>query len=123
MAMVGVASASLLLVLIGLSGFLTCLAQRRSLLEMGPEFHDGAMDFSASLRPDKPRRRKQSRRAGAKARRIVREEELEQAKIDAILAKVSAHGMMSLSWLEKRTLRRATERQRQREVEVSRGRG
>ena len=35
-----------------------------------------------------------------------------QASIDAILAKVSAQGMNSLTWLEKRTLKRATERQR-----------
>jgi len=45
-------------------------------------------------------------------------EEQEQARIDAILAKVSAHGMHSLTWSEKRALRRATERRR-REMELT----
>jgi len=44
----------------------------------------------------------------------------EQAHIDAILAKVSAHGMQSLTWLEKRALKKATEHQRQRDLESSR---
>jgi stage IV sporulation protein FB len=42
-------------------------------------------------------------RAQAKRRR-------EEQKIDAILAKVSAHGMHSLTWLEKRTLKKGSER-------------
>lgn len=45
-------------------------------------------------------------------RKLAQREQNEQATIDAILAKVSAHGMQSLTWLEKRTLRKATERQR-----------
>lgn len=36
----------------------------------------------------------------------------EQQKIDQILAKVSQSGMHSLNWWERRTLRKATERQR-----------
>ena len=46
----------------------------------------------------------------------------QQEKIDQILAKVSAQGMQSLTWREKRTLKKATERQRQRDLELSRGR-
>ena len=46
-------------------------------------------------------------------------EQAEQARIDAILDKVSAHGMQSLTWWEKRTLRKATERQRHRDLELS----
>ena len=48
-------------------------------------------------------------------RRQAKLEEQEQGKIDVILAKVSAQGMQSLTWTERRTLKRATERQRQRE--------
>jgi membrane associated rhomboid family serine protease len=43
-------------------------------------------------------------------------ERKEQETIDRILAKVHADGMNSLSWSEKRALRKATEKQRQREV-------
>jgi hypothetical protein len=46
----------------------------------------------------------------------VKQAETEQAKIDAILAKVSAQGMNSLNWFEKRALRKATERQRMAEL-------
>lgn len=42
----------------------------------------------------------------------------EQAEVDRILGKVHEKGIRSLSWFEKRTLRRATERQRQRDREV-----
>ena len=41
---------------------------------------------------------------------------------DEILAKVSAHGMHSLTGAEKRVLQRATERQRQRDLETGRAR-
>ena len=57
----------------------------------------------------------ETRRARGEAiadRKVAERDESEQARIDAILAKVSAHGMHSLTWLEKRTLRKATERQR-----------
>ena len=40
-------------------------------------------------------------------------EKHEQEQIDRILQKVHDRGMNSLTWMEKRTLRRATERQRQ----------
>jgi membrane associated rhomboid family serine protease len=44
--------------------------------------------------------------------RAVRREQDEQADIDRILQKVHDKGMNSLSWMEKRTLKSATERQR-----------
>jgi membrane associated rhomboid family serine protease len=47
------------------------------------------------------------------ALRTSRHLDLEQRRIDQILAKVSASGMHSLNWTEKRALRKATERQRQ----------
>ena len=54
------------------------------------------------------------------ARRGIRRDEAEQAKVDQILEKVSLHGMHSLSWRERRVLRVATERQRAREMEDAR---
>jgi len=47
------------------------------------------------------------------AARAARSERDEQAEIDRILQKVHDSGMNSLSWMEKRTLKAATERQRQ----------
>ena len=40
----------------------------------------------------------------------------EQENIDAILEKVHAQGMQSLNWMERRALRKATERQRERQI-------
>lgn len=52
-----------------------------------------------------------------RARRRMRQEEVEQTKVDRILEKVSLHGMHSLTWWERRVLRVATEHQRAREME------
>ena len=49
-------------------------------------------------------------------RNDVAAEQREQEQIDRILQKVHASGMNSLSWSERRTLKKATERQRQREA-------
>jgi hypothetical protein len=90
---------------------------------MGPEAEYGEEipDFSASLRPDPPRkRRRASRWMIRRLRKQAERDEAEQQRLDTILAKVSAHGINSLTWSERRALRRATERQRQNELEVSR---
>jgi membrane associated rhomboid family serine protease len=61
----------------------------------------------------------------AKSRRIRREREVEQAEqaaIDRILQKVSDHGMQSLTGGERRTLKRATERQRRLDAQYARNR-
>ena len=50
--------------------------------------------------------------ASAGAARVAAKKKREEAKIDAILAKVSEHGMHSLSWGEKRALKKASERMR-----------
>jgi len=47
--------------------------------------------------------------------RAMAEEQRDQEIVDRILEKIHEHGMQSLTWWEKRALRRATERQRQRE--------
>ena len=79
------------------------------------------VDYSSSLRiDDAPRRRKLSKWSIRAAQKRAAAEQAEQAKIDTILDKVSAHGMQSLTWWERRTLRKATERQRQRDLELSR---
>ncbi len=107
----GMVVASIWLTLIAVQGFLTCLTMRRSLLAAGPyaDYEDG-YDYSASLRPEP--RRHVTKRSIKRAQRVARQEAAEQRKIDMILAKVSAKGMHSLGWTEKRALRKATERQR-----------
>jgi hypothetical protein len=110
-----------MLVLIALFGFITCYQQRQILRETGPEEWSDETDYSASLYmndDDRPKRRKLSRRAIRKARKIAEQDAAERRHIDAILAKVSAHGMNSLTWREKRALHKATEHQRKREMET-----
>jgi hypothetical protein len=90
---------------------------------MGPsdltEYEDHAVSANAFRPVEAPRRRKLSRWSIKRAQKRAAEEQAEQGRIDAILDKVSAHGMQSLTWWEKRTLRKATERQRQRDLELS----
>lgn len=113
----------ILLIIIAINCFWMCLQTRAHMKAAGPwEFEDEGVDYSASLwhPDDQPKRKKKlSRRAVRRLRKQAQREEDEQAQIDAILAKVSAHGMNSLTWLERRALRKATERQRRREIEVS----
>jgi Zn-dependent protease len=115
----GVLGGALLLLFIGLSCLLTCMNLRQQLLAAGPyAFADADNDYSAaSWRPDAV----DDRRSAAQEEREIRRQQAaaaaeaaEQAKIDAILAKVGQKGMNSLTFFEKRALRIATERQRQR---------
>ncbi len=50
------------------------------------------------------------------------EQQAEQHRIDQILAKVSAQGMQSLTGSEKKALQKATERQRERDLQTGRAR-
>jgi stage IV sporulation protein FB len=130
MVMVGIATfgtigGGLLLIFIGISCFINCLSTRRMLLSVGPEdFADEGIDYSAAyeVHPgrSKPGRlaRWSMRRSARRAQKLEREERVERERIDAILAKVSAKGMHSLTWLERRALRKATEHQRQRDLEL-----
>jgi Zn-dependent protease len=119
----GLAMGQLLLIALAVSGFITCYQRRMQLKEMGPEGLHDAIDYSASLRAadeeDRPKRRRLSNRALKRIRKKALKEQQELAKIDAILEKVGKHGMHSLTWWEKRTLRKATERQRQRDLELA----
>jgi hypothetical protein len=122
LAMLGSFGAGLLISIIGVNCFVNCYQMRAMMKAEGPwgfSEEESAIDYSASLRADEPRKRKLSPRLYKKVRRREARERAEQEKIDAILAKVSAHGMHSLTWWEKRTLHRATERQRKRDLEIS----
>jgi Zn-dependent protease len=117
LAAAGIAWSSLTLVLIAGFGFYACFQTLQMLREQGPWEYADDDDFGASYRSQ------QSRGPGRWAQRRIdslqREGKREQVVIDEILAKVSAHGMQSLTWLEKRTLRKATERQRRRDRQLA----
>jgi membrane associated rhomboid family serine protease len=89
--------------------------------KMFPQWAVGG-GFSAEEEAE-PRENARETRRVAKAAKIAeklrREEAAEQAEIDEILAKVSAHGMQSLTNAEKKALQRATERQRARDAEFT----
>ncbi|HEX4056129.1 MAG TPA: site-2 protease family protein [Tepidisphaeraceae bacterium] len=95
--------------------------RRLILRENGPEDWGESFDFSASLfsPPEEPKRRRLSRCAIRRARKIALGEKAARDRIDAILAKVSARGIASLTWRERRTLRITTEQQRRCESELS----
>jgi stage IV sporulation protein FB len=125
---VALAFGNLGLGILALLGFMTCLNMRRQVQSAGPyafSEEDSPVDYGANLRTSVRTAKRQSRFSrwsAARARKRAQEEQAEQSRIDDILAKVSAHGMHSLSWIEKRTLRKATERQRQRDLEMGRAR-
>ncbi len=108
-------------VLLGICCFMACYSGRARLRQSE---NDGAPEQSDYLTEsrgtqDRPRRRRAGGRALRRARRIAQAETAERELIGQILSKVSARGMASLTWLERRTLRKATERQRRRETELS----
>jgi stage IV sporulation protein FB len=109
----------LLLTFIMANCFFNCLMQRRQLIAMGPIDFEDQVDFSQSLHePKQRRRRRMSRRKINSLRREAAREATEATRIDSILAKVSEHGMHSLTYIERRYLKKATERQRRRDVEL-----
>jgi stage IV sporulation protein FB len=112
-------SGGFLLTIIMANCFFNCLIYRRQLIAMGPMDFEDEVDYSSSLHDPKPRRRRHmSRRKINRLRREAAREATEAARIDAILAKVSEHGMQSLTYAERRILKKATERQRRRELEI-----
>lgn len=115
----GLVSGHLLLLFVAIAGFIFCYQRLTMLKEVGAEGLQEAVDFSASLQEEPPPRRHLSKRFIRKARRLAAKERAEQARIDAILEKVSATGLASLTWREKRALRQATQRQRQRDMELT----
>ncbi len=123
LATLGTIGGGLLLTFIGISCLLNCLQMRRMLIAEGPwGFSDeDAYDFGGSLLTQNPKTSSwRGRRAARRRQKLEHEARSEQERIDQILAKVSASGMQSLTWLEKRALKKATLRQRQRDAELSR---
>jgi stage IV sporulation protein FB len=120
--MFGAVRFDLMLIFIGISSFVLCYQRRQMLREMGPEAMAEAdlFELAAAESHAEPKRKRLSARAIKKAQRAAAEERAEQERIDEILAKVSAQGMSSLTWTERRALKKATERQRQRDLELSR---
>jgi stage IV sporulation protein FB len=122
LATLGTIGGGVLLMIIAANCFINCYQQRLLLKAEGPwgftEEQDST-DYSAAYEPATPRKRRlrrwAARRAQRRALKEAREQRLEQQRIDAILAKVSAHGMHSLNWLERRALKKATEHQRKAE--------
>ena len=110
---------------LAVAGFTYCYQRWQMLKEFGPEGMLEGMDYSAIATSADPERhrRKLSKRAIRRIRRRAAAEQAEQERIDQILAKVSAHGMGSLTWWERRTLRKETARQRERDLELTRRNG
>ena len=113
-----------LLLFIAVWCFFTSWQMRAQMKSAGPwGFSDeDAIDYTSSLyeAPRKPTRA--DKRAEKRAAKLERQSRAERLRIDAILDKVSRHGMHSLSWREKRALKKATEHQRQRDLELGRSR-
>ena len=122
--MVAIATFQVFLFFIAFSGLSYCMMMRQQLADM-PDDDPDETDYSAAYEIEPGRKRSKLsrwsiRRAARRAQKLATEERREQQHIDAILAKVSAHGMGSLTWSEKRALKKATEHQRQRDLEMSR---
>lgn len=93
--------------------FASAYLRRRALKMGGMHEEDDAIAQSAQWREDVSTSRTRTARAKTAAARASADRAL-QVKIDKILDKVREQGMQSLTWLERRTLRQATERERQR---------
>jgi hypothetical protein len=100
--------------------FADAYMRRKQLHASGTGELDAVIAYSANHpdddRPSRSSRpaRWPSRNAAKRAARQAAAERKEQDEIDTILAKVHASGMQSLTWMERRALKRATERQRRR---------
>lgn len=102
-----------LLIFLGVCGFMACYQMRMMLQADGGEDYSEPWEGGGGVYPPKRKVRKGWFRD---ASRRAANERAEQAKIDAILTKVHERGLHSLNWWEKRTLRKATEKQRQRDL-------
>lgn len=93
--------------------------RRQQLKSIGPEQLQNALTYGGTYNEMYVPAKK--RKGWFKwASRKAAQERAEQAKIDAILAKVHEKGLHSLTWWEKRSLRKATERQRQQDMAENR---
>ncbi len=111
----GVGGGTMLTLLVWVLLFYSSLVMLRQLRADGPE-------LLSRLKPDIDRAREHKvkirLRSGAwskKVKKKAQQEQNDQAEIDRILEKVSRSGIASLSWGEKKRLKLATQRQRDRE--------
>ena len=93
--------------------------KRKQLQATGTTDFDDAIAYSAQMGsgPEPLLKKRWGKRTGVSTTQLMKQAEAdrkEQGKIDAILAKVSAEGMQSLTKKERKTLSDATERQRKR---------
>ncbi|HMD53751.1 MAG TPA: M50 family metallopeptidase, partial [Phycisphaerae bacterium] len=101
--------------------FYSSYSRRRQLLADGPAAMEDFGSMGAGYYDvPRPKKKKLSGRWMKWAARKARKERVDQEKIDQILEKVHEKGLHSLTWLEKRTLRKATRRQKERDVEAHR---
>jgi len=114
--MYGLAWGGMTFVVLAIMGFVACYQMRQQLLAAGPWGfqEEDAVDYSASIYGGTTTRKstRANERLARQTQRRQAEDRALQAKVDHILEKVSQHGMMSLTWWEKRTLRKATEKQK-----------
>jgi len=97
--------------------FADCFRRRQLLASIeGEAMEDEGSTYNYMDTPDVKPTKKRKKHWFNAARKRAKKDQAEQAKIDAILAKVKEKGLHSLSWWEKRTLKRATERQRQQDM-------
>jgi Zn-dependent protease len=101
--------------------FFACYQERVLLHETGPvePWQDDGDLSTALYRDPVTRRRRVSKKALRIARKHAQKEAAERLRLDALLAKVSAKGLSSLNWRERRALRAATEKRRQTEKEMN----
>jgi Zn-dependent protease len=110
---------SWLTVAVAVAGFIYCMQRYAWLKAMGREGME-QVEWAANFGPEPPHRRHISPRRMRRLRRLAAREQASQARIDEILAKVSAKGLGSLTWSERRALRKETLRRRERDLEMSR---
>jgi hypothetical protein len=98
--------------------FADCFRRRQLLVAAGEGvMEDDDTTYNYMDTPEPPTRKKKRRKNWlGRARKRALQDQTEQARIDAILAKVKEKGLHSLSWWEKRTLKKATARQRERDL-------
>ncbi len=110
----GIYSSEWILIFAMIACMAFCVQKRSAIKAAGVWTFD---DYDTDIR--RPRRRHRlSRYTKWRTRRQIRREEAERIHVDAILEKIQRQGINSLTWWERRVLRRATERQRQREMEI-----
>jgi Zn-dependent protease len=114
MFLLSVYSESLLGMVIWALLFAGSFVKRRELKAAGAPSEEDGFGFDWSPAADESSIRRKPRWPSRSAVKKAAQERLDQERIDAILAKVHAQGMQSLSWGEKRALRKATARQRTR---------